>query len=529
MSEPATQSIDWETIKKLPNDEPLRLSDSQTDISQSDIDHLVVLAGGDISLLDFSNCVFVGDIDLSETHAFKYKRVLFSNCDFKGENTLFELCDYSRAHVSFRKTKFATRSTSFRGSKLGVGNTDFRMATFGREATDLRADFGRGYLDFSGTKFGSGDVDFGTQTFDVDKDYLDLSSCIFKGVKFSISGTICGVEFDNSDFGDGILDIDHCKFQGHVGLRNANLSKATVIANNSEWAQPVAAHGEIVSFDNAVLAHGGDIEFQTELSLSGTVLEGPLHVTTTHAGCVSTLDNAKLRSMLTINSGVRLDECTFNGTQGVENLRLSGRPFRDGGLSGRQYLIHDIERSTEDRALSELDKAFSRTPNIEVADEDLADIYRRIRTGLESAGNIPSAHDFYYGEMEARRRARRVRPKNLLTKSGWASLLDYLLLSGYRAFSDYGLSVARPASYFLFTIVIGVAALLVGGFKPGAAELSIAETLEYVTRTATLFFRPSGDPTELTLPERWIQLALRFVGPFFLGLFFLGVRNRVRR
>ncbi len=86
-------------------------------------------------------------------------------------------------------------------------------------------------------------------------------------------------------------------------------------------------------------------------------------------------------------------------------------------------------------------------------------IYRALRKGLEDSGNEPGAADFYYGEMEMRRLARRG------TKTGNRAQprAESALLAAYWAVSGYGLRASRAIAAIVVLILVGVGGVLDGG------------------------------------------------------------------
>jgi hypothetical protein len=76
-----------------------------------------------------------------------------------------------------------------------------------------------------------------------------------------------------------------------------------------------------------------------------------------------------------------------------------------------------------------------------LAPGQIAALYRALRKGREDAKDEPGAADFYYGEMEMRRRARRHSADNLDGQSSAASRgrMERGILTAYWLVSGYGL------------------------------------------------------------------------------------------
>ena len=167
-------------------------------------------------------------------------------------------------------------------------------------------------------------------------------------------------------------------------------------------------------------------------------------------------------------------------------------------------------------------------------------MYRELRKGREDAKDQPGAADFYYGEMELRRRDR---------ATPWA---ERLVLWLYWLVSGYALRAWRALAALV--VVVLLAAVLVAfwgfprsepGFRPVGVDSSgalvyeqrptapapgierLPASLRFSARSATALLR--GPDRALTPLGEWLEIALRFLGPVLLGLAVLSVRGRVRR
>lgn len=143
-------------------------------------------------------------------------------------------------------------------------------------------------------------------------------------------------------------------------------------------------------------------------------------------------------------------------------------------------------------------------------------MYRELRKGREDAKDQPGAADFYYGEMELRRRDR---------ATPWA---ERLVLWLYWLVAGYGLRGLRALAW-LAVVVVGLAAVLQAvGFNGG--DPPFRDALIYAAQSAVSI--TSGNKA-LTDHVSWagevLRIILRLAGPLLLGLALLSVRNRVKR
>jgi hypothetical protein len=190
----------------------------------------------------------------------------------------------------------------------------------------------------------------------------------------------------------------------------------------------------------------------------------------------------------------------------------------------------------------------------------VAALYRALRKGREDDKDEPGAADFYYGEMEMRRHAKREEVKAERRRGHerhWATAAsEYAVLWLYWLASGYGLRAWRALVSFL--VLLSVAAGLfafTGGFASSAtasaasptattrpasttppspptptaatADTSFGGAMVYSARTVIGLTR---DPQpRLTRFGDAVQILLRILGPVLLGLAVLSVRGRVKR
>jgi hypothetical protein len=183
------------------------------------------------------------------------------------------------------------------------------------------------------------------------------------------------------------------------------------------------------------------------------------------------------------------------------------------------------------------------------APEQVAGVYRALRKSREDGKDEPGAGDFYYGEMEMRRRQTRLSSGARLRVPARA---ERALLTLYWALSGYGLRASRSFAALAIVVACFTAGFHLYGFRdrvrPYAArdELQSArpipfpppigdlgrswrsfEAWTYSAGTATAVV---GAPeAQLTQAGRGMRVALRVIGPILLALGLLAVRGRVKR
>jgi uncharacterized protein YjbI with pentapeptide repeats len=216
----------------------------------------------------------------------------------------------------------------------------------------------------------------------------------------------------------------------------------------------------------------------------------------------------------------------------------------------------------------------------------LAGLYRALRKAREDTKDEPGAADFYYGEMEMRRHARRGRD------GASRGQVEHAVLTGYWLVSGYGLRAWRALAW-LVVVLVAFAGLLVWegyedvasspGVRPGSttaarlvpssstagparpstrpAPTTTAPTSKTTARPAPTTTAPTSTapassaasvadrslvgawlygmrtiiglnptpPPPLTRFGELLLIAVRVLGPLLLGLTLLAVRSRVKR
>jgi uncharacterized protein YjbI with pentapeptide repeats len=153
---------------------------------------------------------------------------------------------------------------------------------------------------------------------------------------------------------------------------------------------------------------------------------------------------------------------------------------------------------------------------------EVASVYRSLRKALEDHSDEPGAADFYYGEMEMRRLTKPDNGQPLATRVH--SFGERAVLRTYWLVSGYGLRASRAFIFLVATILAGAVLLDAFGFQANRAYF---RSLLFATESAISLLRPP--PANLTAGGEVVQIALRLIGPLFLGLALLALRGRVKR
>lgn len=410
------------------------------------------------------------------------------------------------------------KAASFRGASLR-GDADFSQVHFRGPASFDEATFAR-LANFIGTTFDSY-AGLANTNFDGDTWFRDAT--VTQTIAFIRARFRGSVHFEN--LRAATIDLTGANFQAAQELGQF-LGSQKVDLSNADFGHHIRFE---VDTDRLVcrdmtFRNGGSVQTgATRIDLRGaqflrpTVLSVPTPVETDVVGAhpsgfVESVAEADVSGL--VLSGVDLSECRFLGVHNLDQLRIEGdtRMLRSPRWRARR-------RSLFEEHLWRAARGSERwQPNQESPDEGdvvpmasaIEEIYRLLRKGRENRGDAAGAADFYYGEMEMRRRA--------VTSSAERRILFlYWLVAGY------GLRTSRALAWLLVLVGTSSFLALYHGFDgPASFTDSVLFTLAGSTGLS---------PSEqgLTNWGRFIRLVLRLFGPLFIGLALISVRGRVKR
>ena len=463
----------------------------------------------------------------------------------------------------FDGARFAGDAT-FAGACFG-GIAVFTDAEFGADAlfTD-RASFRKEAV-FDGARFG-GTAHFGDASFD--------GSAGFSGARFGGDTILAGTRFGGSaQFTGATFDK-----AGHLGPLT---SGAGFILDAAVFGQPVLieAAAAAVSLRHATFADATlrfryaaiDLDHATSTGrIALTAAAEPFTVPGDDPSRRRTVDESALTgpgrdagpSLLWMRGvdasrvtlvNVNLSRCRFADAHNLDQLHFEGHRSRFADPPGflrvaripvwhytnRQIIADEWDWRTQRPRFAWNPQPGERCQALEP--ERLLTLYRQLRKALEDAKNEPGAADFYYGEMEMRRRAS-------TTPAG-----ERFLLALYWALSGYGLRSIRALSALVIVLALATAGFATIGFAgsqnitylpvgpahPGAPVAYRQTTVSgprpgwlgaftYSVDSSTSLL--SGSQSQpLTGIGNAVQILLKLLGPLFVGLALLAIRNRVKR
>lgn len=432
-----------------------------------------------------------------------------------------------------------------------VGRADFRGATFTEWANFMGAQF-NDHANFDQATFAEG---------------ADFRSTTFRDATFREATFAELVSFDHVTF--RIVSFRETRFSGKARLRCfasiIDLHGAQVSGDlQLEAVTDYINAGELRASSRVSMRLRGarvdlsDAVFTASVAIHGLPAPMPGVDESNPPGPVSLTSLRGTDADRLVLTDVDLSRCLFAGMQNLDQLRLDGRcAFASDPRGTRQVLAE--EHHWRARQPSRKGAAWRAQPpsrpirrrrrksaelpyeNNPISPARIEVLYRQLRKALEDAKNEPGAADFYYGEMEMRR----------ASAHGSGKLLLWL----YWASSGYALRARRALSLLALLIAVTITTVTFIGFPtrptdlkasgtlttatgPEPVQITIhqnkpitslparAENATEVTLNAVIFRSPD---TQLTTPGRYIDIAVRILGPLLLGLSLLAIRNQVKR
>ncbi|MFE9766720.1 pentapeptide repeat-containing protein [Streptomyces sp. NPDC005808] len=522
---------------------------------------------------DLSRAQFKGGADFSSLQ--RRPSVNFQDCTFEDitsfENSELENGSFERTQfqmVRFSRATFLALPT-FRRAEFG-GLANFEKVRFPYGANFRYSSFPEGCL-FTGSEFGSrGPAVFAGAQFGQMTGFTEVK---FES-EVSFSGAVCkgSISFKYSQFSDLLhgplsakdVNLGYASFDRsvrfEVSSKNLGLSRATFSA-----AAAFSARFSTVDLT--------DVHLSSPLTISSYHSEftvGDLPVPDPELGDLDPLSKvtrlAGVDAKLLVLSDVDLAKCSFAGAYHLDQITLEGDcrfatpptgikwgvstvPFR--WWTQRKTLSDEVSWRSQ-RPVKLLNKKGwevsrevpTQTPSI----QNIAATYRQLRKAFEDGLNEPGAADFYYGEMEMRRRDEH------------ASRSERGLLHAYWALSGFGLRASRAIGWLAASMAVTIVLMMGCGLPnqaakqtatgiasaPGKETTLVIEvpkqnltipfdkrwTLSRLERSGrivinSVIFRSSGQG--LTSAGVWIEMTSRFTEPIFLGLSILAIRGRIKR
>jgi hypothetical protein len=426
------------------------------------------------NLTDFSDSSFASSVSFfkssfgNDTH---FYRVHF------GDNTEFDECSFGHT-AQFVDSSFGDSSsfnyTSFYKNSIVAHAPTFQKSRFGSSAEFIGALLGNS-ADFCETSFGD--------------------SAQFLSTSFGNS-----VSFLNAKFGDS-ADFADASFGESVGF------VWTVFGDSPDFFR--ASFGDGASFKG--------VHFDTTVDFFDTLFTGSVEFIGVRS------------SFFFTREGKTSTEARFEGAR-FQSPEESF--FRNADLTRTRLLNVDVRKIEFTNVIwpkikgskGVYDEIAARESGSDIPFGELARLYRRLKQNYEDNRDYGRGGDFHFREKEMMR----LNPKTPLGQR--------VLLTLYRMTRGYG-ERYWAAGWFLGLVVVCSLVSLVLGIDYTASE-EMQWTLRWrlddfirsiVYSVQTAFVRPPEYMVPANLWGEAVKVTTMILGPLFLGLFALAVRQRVRR
>lgn len=381
--------------------------------------------------------------------------------------------EHRKTSSDFRHFVFPT--AQFRGDRFD-GLAQFSHATFPPDSDFSEVHFAQA-VDFSDAHF-TGNAFFQDAKFD-------------HGATFTFSRFAGQVSFDSATFSAN-ADLAGTTFAGPLSLIKTHFAKRTSFGG-AEFTGRVefirTTFGSVTSFcfaifrqqalfqgdPEALILHESAVDFRFAIGITETIR----------------FRNADLR------------RCRFDGTdcRRIEFTNVCWARQR-----GRVAIFDEI-------VLRNGPEPRSHWTSVER-------LYRELKQNHEDRRDYERAGDFHYGEKEMRRRG----PD---TPAGLRGILFlYWLLSGY------GERILRPLSWAIGLLLYCAVVYILGGVALAESNITLAfadlpQALRYSFEV--MFFLSPDDLVPRSPAGQWLRAIEAVLGPIFLGLFAVALRQRLKR
>jgi uncharacterized protein YjbI with pentapeptide repeats len=533
---------------------------------QTAIDEIIKEAREGSGICDFSHCYFPVNYDCrSLKQAFKFS-CIFKGSKFAGD-TFFVAVEFAggafflaaefSGYAAFKEAKFSGVAV-FNGVKFfgdAVFNeaefsedADFREARFSEVAAFVKAKFSRDAY-FQEAEF-SRDVAFWRAKFS--------GNAYFSKVGFSGYADFSGVElsgeanFSGSKF-SGNVDFNEARLSGEASFSGANFSGIAVFSG-AEFSRGAAFNGAEFSGD----ADFWKAKFPREAHFGGAKFSGDAYFMEAEFSGNTHFEGAKFQQRADFSEVQTAKDATVD-FQWVRFLKPQQVFFHHVDLSRWSFLDTDLRRIDFDdvtwgtipsisplrsrrwirrwerRHLSRrfllrlLRLRLRLTPTrtaifdeIRVSKEKVKKarlakverLYRHLKQNYESQRDYGRAGDFYYGEMEMKRRQ--------LNPLGQIPFWIYRILSGY------GESYPRALFWLIVMwLLFAVLFTVVGYTDEWGNHADLWRSLIYSAQSMTLFHE-----LNITFHSAWgkaIKLVASVLGVIQIALFGLALQRRFKR
>jgi len=480
---------------------------------------------------NFENCQFLGKETSFYRARFK-KGVLFNQAVFRGSRVNFSKAQLSGDFNLFNGVLFESAETIFQETQFGGKHIGFASARFSGQRLDFKDAEFLGTVFFTQCHFHSHLTTF--EKAKLTGPLLSFTHAEFKGRELRCHESLWSshqADFSHASFETDLCHFDRAHFQGGKLL----FSDVTFKCRTLSFLQAKVQSRVFLFSHSFVNCHETDL---SELCLAGDTAE--------ISSCTFQGKSLKLYPVILECRLTDFSRSEFAGDEKIiyienpqqNDLSFLGVLFHGGKtkLKGDLHAASFIDTSLDNVDLhegrwsrvggrfvcrDEIDANRVKTPAHYLKAEEVC---RNIKRCYEGYGDYEIAADFYYGEMECKRKESR--------KKRWGALQLMRLTSGY------GMSPIRVTLTSLFIIFLFAIFYLFGGIETPHGVLARTLQIDFTQVLSTLndFFSCFYFSVSMFLgfgdyrPIGWSRVVggtEAFFGAFFISMFVLSIGKKM--
>jgi len=483
----------------------------------------------------FENCQFLGrETNFYKTAflkgalfnqaLFQGMKTTFSRSQFQGDFNLFNGARFESHETSFADARFHGKNVGFASAHFGGGKLDFKGADFQGTVFFTQARIESSHSSFEKIRYSGPSISFANAHFsgneirfsemDLAGEQIAFSDCNFESdhVYFDLSHLKANkILFNNVYFQCHSLSFIQCEFD----FKQLSFAQSTFScreANFSNWRLKTG----VADFSSA--------QFKAKsLKFYPLILENP---TTTFNRTEFSGDEKAIYVLNPQKNDLSFQEVFFHGGHTKLKGDLHAASFLDTSLDNVD--LNEAQWDSRHGRLvcrDEIDANRVQTP---AHFKKASDVCRSIKKCYENFGSYETAGNFYYGEMECKRK--------LSPRKKWGGLQFMRFSTGY---GEYPARVIVTSLFF-----IGFCAFfyLLGGVDTGARVINREIAFDFRQIGPTImdflhcFYFSVVSFTTLGYgdyhPVGWSRVvgaSEGFIGAFFISMFVLTIGRKMNR
>lgn len=484
---------------------------------------------------NFANCQFLGrESSFYKTSflkgaifnqaLFQGMKTNFSKAQFQGDFNLFNACRFESHESHFNEANFHGKHVSFANSHFKGEQLDFRASQFQGSVFFTQTELHSIHSSFEKIRYSGPMISFANSSMSGNEikftemdwagEQIIFSDCNIKNdhVHFDLTHFKASkIQFSNVFFQCHSLTFLQCDFE----FDQLSFANSTFSAKETNFSNTVFKKGR-ADFSSA--------QFKSKiLKFYPLTLENP---TTNFSRTEFSGDEKVIYILNPKKNDLSFQEVFFHGGRSKLKGDLHAASFLDTSLDNVD--LNEAHWDTLHGRLTCRDEMDANRVKSQAHYKKASDVCRNIKKCYENFGSYETAGNFYYGEMECKRK--------LSPRKSWGGLQFMRLSTGY---GEYPVRVIFTS---LFFIAFCSFFYLIGGVDTGSGiinrdlRLDLSQTYSTVMDFLHCFYFSVVSFTTLGYgdyhPVGWsrvIGASEGFIGAFFISMFVLTIGRKMNR